>query len=394
MSKRILSVLLCVICVSVCACSAKPSDTALVSVSESVSSSEVAVNSETSQTQTSSVKSADSSKQTSKVSDGSSGVTSSHTESSGESSSKTTDSSAPAESSRESGSETSKAAESAASSQIQTYTVPAGNVETYYGETETQTQSSDVSSAESAAEQASTEIEEEQPSEGNIETSSQRTLPDKTGREKKIIVLDAGHQKYPNFDTEPIAPGSWEMKIKVSGGTTGVVTGIPEYELTLALALRLQTILEERGYEVVQTRTSNDVDIGNIDRAEVANSINADAFIRIHANGSDYSSVNGAMTLCQTPYNPANGNIYPECYSLSQHVLDELVNATGCSKQYIWETDTMCGINWAMVPVTIVEVGYMSNPQEDTLMATEEYRDKICIGIANGIDKFFEEQSL
>ena len=224
----------------------------------------------------------------------------------------------------------------------------------------------------------------------NPDTIPDRTLPDKEGREKKIVVIDAGHQEYPNFDTEPIAPGASEMKIKVSGGTTGVATGIPEYELTLTLALKLQPILEERGYEVIQTRTTNDVDISNIERADVANNINADAFIRIHANGSDYSSVNGAMALCQTPYNPYNGHIYSECYSLSEHVLDELVASTGCNKQYIWETDTMCGINWSLVPVTIIEVGYMSNPQEDRLMADSDYQDKICIGIANGIDKFFE----
>jgi len=232
----------------------------------------------------------------------------------------------------------------------------------------------------------------ENENETNPDTKPDRTLPDKGDREKKIIVIDAGHQQYPNFDVEPIAPGSYEMKVKVTGGTTGVVTGIPEYELTLKLALMLQPILEDRGYEVIQTRTTNDVDISNIERAEVANSINADAFIRIHANGSDYSSVNGAMTLCQTPYNPDNGHIYNECYSLSKNVLDELVDATGCNKQYIWETDTMCGINWSLVPVTIVEVGYMSNPQEDLLMATEEYQNKICEGLANGIDKFFEEQ--
>ena len=232
-----------------------------------------------------------------------------------------------------------------------------------------------------------------EPEQNNDNPPDERTLPDKTGREKKIIVLDAGHQAYPDFDTEPIAPGSWEMKTKVTGGTTGVVTGIPEYELTLALALRLQEILEERGYEVVQTRTTNDINISNIERADVANNINADAFVRIHANGSDYSYVNGAMALCQTPYNPNNGHIYPECYSLSEHVLDELVASTGCNKQYIWETDTMCGINWSLVPVTIIEVGYMSNPQEDSLMATDEYREKICVGIANGLDRFFEEEA-
>lgn len=205
----------------------------------------------------------------------------------------------------------------------------------------------------------------------------------------KVIVIDAGHQQQANLDTEPIGPGASEMKIKVSGGTSGVASGLAEYELTLALALKLQPILEERGYTVIQTRTTNEVDISNIERANVANSISADAFIRIHANGSDNPDTNGAMTLCQTPTNPYNGNLYEQSKALSTFVLDELVASTGCTKEYVWETDTMAGINWAQVPVTIVEVGYMSNPEEDLLMATDDYQNKICIGIANGIDKFF-----
>ena len=182
------------------------------------------------------------------------------------------------------------------------------------------------------------------------------------------------------------------MKMKVTGGTSGVASGMPEYQLTLTLALKLQAILEERGYVVIQTRTSHDVDISNAERAEIANSLNADAFIRIHANGVDDSEKSGAMTLCQTPNNPYNGWLYYESKALSENVLDELADSTGCVKEYVWETDTMSGINWAQVPVTIVEVGYMSNPQEDLLMTQDDYQNKISIGIANGIDIFFQRK--
>ena len=205
----------------------------------------------------------------------------------------------------------------------------------------------------------------------------------------RIVAIDPGHQRRGNYTQYPNGPGSSNYRGKVASGTRGIYTGVPEYVLVLDVAFFLRDELIRRGYEVFMVRECHDVDISNAERARMATAANADVFIRIHADGSENQNLRGIMTISHTANNPYIPHLYTQSRALSDAILNEMVAITGANNRGVWETDTMTGSNWATMPVTIVEMGFMTNPEEDRLMQTSEYQMKLAEGIANGIDLFF-----
>ena len=214
-------------------------------------------------------------------------------------------------------------------------------------------------------------------------------IPDKV--KGKMVAIDAGHQRQGNSSREPMGPGSSETKVKVSSGTSGKWSGLKEYELNLQVALQLRDELEARGYEVYMIRETHDVDISNAERAQMASQAGADILVRIHANGDDNSEVHGALTMAPSSSNSfLTQSVIKSSNVLSQKMIDCFCEATGARNRGVMTTDTMSGINWSTIPVTIIEMGFMTNKEEDLKMASSSYQGKMVQGIANGIDQYYE----
>lgn len=200
-----------------------------------------------------------------------------------------------------------------------------------------------------------------------------------------LVVIDPGHQRHANVGKEPVGPGAAESKTKVTGGTSGVATGKPEYQLALEASLILGELLEKQGVKVIYTRTTHDVNLSNKERAEIANQNKADLFIRIHADGSTDNSVSGLSVLTPANNDPYTKAIYEESLKASQLILDETKKNTAVKVNGISYRSDLSGFNWSQVPSTLVEMGFMSNPVEDRNLSDPTYLTNLLSNVADGI---------
>jgi N-acetylmuramoyl-L-alanine amidase len=209
-----------------------------------------------------------------------------------------------------------------------------------------------------------------------------------------VVVLDPGHDLRANSRTEPIGPGSAVRKIMDGGGTSGVVTRIPEAKLNLAVALRLRTLLQRAGVRVVMTRTTTSrTSMGNIARARIANRAPAALFLRIHADGSASHAAAGTHTLYPSLHAGWTDDIYASSKRAAGIVQRELVRSLGFPDRGLQEHSDFTGFNWSDVPVILVEMGFMTNPTEDRLLATGAYRQRAAVGLCRGTLRFLGRDS-
>ncbi len=197
------------------------------------------------------------------------------------------------------------------------------------------------------------------------------------------IGIDPGHQARGNSERETVAPNSSEKKAKVTSGTTGVQTHIPEYVTVLEIALKLRDALVSRGAEVYMTRETHDVDISNQERARMMNELGVDLVLRIHCDGAKSASANGIALYCSR-----SNAIAEESARAAEAILPRVCEATGAKANGIVQNDNYTGQNFSEVPCIMVECGFLSNPDEDRLLNDEDYQWKLAAGLTAGIEDY------
>ncbi|QWU14581.1 N-acetylmuramoyl-L-alanine amidase [Paenibacillus sophorae] len=179
--------------------------------------------------------------------------------------------------------------------------------------------------------------------------------PDRGG--KKLVVLDAGH-------------GAKDS------GAVGV-TGKYEKNFNLAVVLKAEALLkQEANIEVVLTR-SDDTFLELKDRAAIANNLNADLFISVHANSSPTTAASGTETYYKRDESKA--------FAAVMHKY--LVQATGLSDRGV-QYGNFHVIRETKMPAILLEAGYLSNKKDEALLFTEALQDKVAAAIVSGIKEY------
>ncbi|MGL4912764.1 MAG: N-acetylmuramoyl-L-alanine amidase family protein [Romboutsia sp.] len=215
---------------------------------------------------------------------------------------------------------------------------------------------------------------------------------EKIKEEKPLICIDPGHQERGDSNPEAVAPGSSQTKARVSSGATGISTKKPEYILNLEASTVLKHILEGKGYRVIMTRETHNVNISNAERARLANEKNSDMVVRIHADSLDNSSKTGASILIPAKENKYTTSIYEASNQCAQVVKNQMTNA-GIKVNGIFERGDLTGFNWSTVPVVLVEMGFLSNYNEDQMMSNPEYQRKLMQSVADGVEEYLRQKN-
>lgn len=256
---------------------------------------------------------------------------------------------------------------------------------------------------ESSNEKETSKVEDVQSSEKNDSNKKQTTNKDESSNEDNsnkdndsneensniTIVIDPGHSSTGTSGNEPVSPNSSTTKLKDGLGATGSYTNIPEHKTNMSVALLVKKELTSKGYNVILTKQDVAESKSNIERAEVGNKNNADLVVRIHADSAENSSISGASM-----HVPANNEYTSSFYKISKSygttILNTYVDEIGIKNRGVIERNDLTGFNWSKVPVVLIEMGFLSNKEDDNFVSNTANHPKIAKAISDGIDKCFE----
>ena len=203
------------------------------------------------------------------------------------------------------------------------------------------------------------------------------------------IVIDPGHSSTGTSGNEPVSPNSSTTKLKDGLGAAGSYTNIPEHKTNMSVALLVKKELTSKGYNVILTKQDVAESKSNIERADVGNKNNADLVVRIHADSAENSSISGASM-----HVPANNEYTSSFYKISKSygtkILNTYVDEIGIKNRGVIERNDLTGFNWSKVPVVLIEMGFLSNKEDDNFVSNTANHPKIAKAISDGIDKCFE----
>lgn len=171
------------------------------------------------------------------------------------------------------------------------------------------------------------------------------------------------------------------------GGTdSGAVAGkIYEKNINLSVSLLLRDALEQNGYNVIMTR-EDERTFGLYDRPIFANNINADLFISIHANASLKPQVNGLEVLYCPSYE--RDIKIEDQYPFAQSIHDNILALTNRPGRGIVKRPDLVVLNKTYMPAVLIEIGYMSNPEELQIILSQGYQKLVVEGIVNGVKEY------
>lgn len=225
--------------------------------------------------------------------------------------------------------------------------------------------------------------------------------------ENHVIYIDPAKQITEDLTLEPVSPEievsgdipatasgtnaeRAGLKAKMTAASVGISSGIFEYDVTMSVANYLNAELVKRGYTVYLSRTTNNVNLSNAKRAQMANASGAEVYIKLEAASSRDETATGELGFITTSANSHNGALYQKNYELCYDVLKTTCQETNSARMGIYETDNMTSLNYCNMPAMVLNMGFLSYELDDVNLNTDDFKKKMAVGIADGIDLYFQ----